>query len=85
MERKEIIQLLEQYSRGELKQDEAADQLSSMGLEELGFATIDTDRSHRTGIPEVIYSAGKTPLQVAEIADRLHKRGIPILATRATR
>lgn len=85
MDRKEIIHLLEQYSRGELKQDEAADQLSSMGLEELGFATIDTDRSQRTGIPEVIYSAGKTPLQVAEIADRLHKKGIPILATRATR
>lgn len=85
MDRNEIIQLLEQYSQGNLKQDEVADRLSSMGLEELGFATIDTDRSRRTGIPEVIYSAGKTPEQVAEIAGRLYKRGIPVLATRATR
>jgi len=85
MDRKEIIQLLEQFSQGEIKQDEVADRLSSMGLEELGFATIDTDRYQRTGIPEVIYSAGKTPKQVAEIAVRLHKRGIPILATRASR
>jgi NCAIR mutase (PurE)-related protein len=50
----------------------------------MGFATLDTDRYHRTGIPEVIYSEGKTPQQLAEIASRLHKKGIPILATRAT-
>mgnify|MGYP001827213493 CR=1 FL=1 len=85
MDRKEIIQLLEQFSQGKIKQDEAADRLSSLGLEELGFATLDTDRSSRTGIPEVIYSSGKTPKQVAEIAGRLFKRGIPILATRASR
>ncbi|MEN8204013.1 MAG: nickel pincer cofactor biosynthesis protein LarB [Bacteroidota bacterium] len=85
MDRKEIIQLLEQYSQGVIKQGEAANRLSSVGLEELGFATLDTDRAHRTGIPEVIYSEGKTPSQVTEIIDRLHKKGIPILATRATR
>ena len=39
--------------------------------------------SSRTGIPEVIYSAGKTPSQVAEIAARMNERGIPVLATRA--
>jgi NCAIR mutase (PurE)-related protein len=33
----------------------------------------------------VIYSEGKTPAQVAEIAGRMHARGIPILATRASR
>ena len=31
----------------------------------------------------MIYSSGKTPAQVAEIAERMHKRGIPVLATRA--
>jgi NCAIR mutase (PurE)-related protein len=85
MDRNQIIKLLEQFSQGEINQDEAVDQFSSMGLEELGFATIDTDRTHRTGIPEVIYSAGKTPGQVAEIAKRMHEREIPVLATRATR
>jgi NCAIR mutase (PurE)-related protein len=85
MDRNQIIKLLEQFSQGEINQDEAVDQFSSMGLEELGFATIDTDRTQRTGIPEVIYSAGKTPGQVAEIAKRMHEREIPVLATRATR
>ena len=85
MDKAEIIRLLELYSKGELKQEETAAKLSSGGLEEMGFATLDTDRHRRTGIPEVIYSEGKTPQQLAEIAGRLHARGIPILATRATR
>ena len=84
MDKVEIIRLLELFSKGELNQDEMVEKLSSLGLEELGFATIDTDRSSRTGIPEVIYSEGKTPEQVSEIAIRMHERGIPILATRAT-
>jgi NCAIR mutase (PurE)-related protein len=85
MERSEIIRLLEQYGRGELKLEEAAQRLASDGMEEMGFATLDTDRFRRTGIPEVIYSEGKTPQQLSEIAGRLYARGIPILATRATR
>jgi NCAIR mutase (PurE)-related protein len=85
MDKKEIIKLLEQYSRGELKQDEIAEKLSSPGLVEMGYATLDTDRHGRTGIPEVIYSEGKTPQQLADIAGRLHSKGIPILATRASR
>ena len=85
MDKAEIIRLLELYSKGELKLQETAAKLSSGGLEEMGFATLDTDRHRRTGIPEVIYSEGKTPQQLAEIAGRLHARGIPILATRATR
>lgn len=84
MDKVEILQLLEKFRSGELNQEEMVEKLSSRGLEELGFATIDTDRSNRTGIPEVIYSAGKTPEQVSEIALRMEKSGIPILATRAT-
>jgi NCAIR mutase (PurE)-related protein len=85
MDKTEINKLLDLFNQGELNRDETADKLSALGLEELGFATIDTDRYQRTGIPEVIYSEGKTPKQVAEIAGRMHERGIPILATRATR
>ena len=85
MDKAEIIRLLELYSKGELKLQETAAKLSSGGLEEMGFATLDTDRHRRTGIPEVIYSEGKTPQQLADIAGRLYSRGIPILATRATR
>ena len=85
MDKSEILKLLEQYSKGELKKDELAGKLASPGMEEMGFATLDTERHRRTGIPEVIYSEGKTPQQLADIAARLHSRGIPVLATRASR
>jgi NCAIR mutase (PurE)-related protein len=85
MDKAAILKLLEKYDRGELKKDELADGLRAPGLEEMGFATLDTDRQRRTGIPEVIYSEGKSPRQLADIAGRLHEKGIPILATRATR
>jgi NCAIR mutase (PurE)-related protein len=84
MDKVEINRLLELFRKGELNQGEMVEKISSAGLEELGFATIDTDRSSRTGIPEVIYSQGKTPEQVTEIASRMNERGIPILATRAS-
>ncbi|MFO7669541.1 MAG: nickel pincer cofactor biosynthesis protein LarB [Bacteroidales bacterium] len=83
MEKLEIIKLLESVRDGKLSQDEVAEQLSSQGMDSLGYAVIDTDRQKRTGIPEVIYSSGKTPKQVAEISARMNERGIPVLATRA--
>jgi NCAIR mutase (PurE)-related protein len=85
MDKNAVLRLLEQFSRGEVKQEELAEKLAHPGLEEMGFATLDTDRHRRTGIPEVIYSEGKSPGQLAEIAARLYEKGIPILATRATR
>ncbi len=85
MEKPELIKLLELFKSGELKQEDVTEKLLSRGVEELGFAAIDTDRTKRTGIPEVIYAAGKTADQVAEIAERMVERGIPVLVTRAGR
>ena len=42
------------------------------GTADLGFARLDTDRAGRTGDPEVVYGAGKTPRQVVEILRTLH-------------
>jgi pyridinium-3,5-biscarboxylic acid mononucleotide synthase len=39
---------------------------------DLGFARVDTGRAARTGDPEVVYGAGKTPEQVVEILSSLH-------------
>jgi NCAIR mutase (PurE)-related protein len=85
MDKTEIIRLLEQYKKGGLDTSETAEKLLNPGVDPLGYAAIDTDREQRTGIPEVIYSEGKTPAQVAEIALRMKERGIPVLATRAGR
>ncbi len=39
---------------------------------DLGFARLDLDRAARTGHPEVVYAAGKTPAQTTAILARLH-------------
>lgn len=41
-------------------------------LADLGFARVDLDREARTGDPEVVYGAGKSPEQVVEILEALH-------------
>ncbi|WP_246456396.1 nickel pincer cofactor biosynthesis protein LarB [Nocardioides mesophilus] len=41
-------------------------------IDDLGYARLDTGRAARTGDPEVVYGAGKTPAQVVEILTRLH-------------
>jgi len=51
---------------------------------DLGFARVDVDRARRTGDPEVIYGAGKTPEQVVELLRTLHQRH-PERAVLATR
>jgi len=56
---------------------------SAAAYERLGFAEIDHDRARRCGFPEVIYGAGKTPEEVAAIAERLWARGDRLLCTRA--
>jgi pyridinium-3,5-biscarboxylic acid mononucleotide synthase len=40
---------------------------------DLGFARLDVERAARTGDPEVVYGAGKTPEHVVELLTRLHE------------
>ena len=53
-------------------------------IADLGFARVDVDRAARTGDPEVVYGAGKTPDQVVAILRALHERH-PERAVLATR
>jgi NCAIR mutase (PurE)-related protein len=55
-------------------------------IADLGFARVDMDRAARTGDPEVVYGAGKTPDQVVAILRALHDRhpDRAVLATRLT-
>ena len=79
-----VNELLESYKEGTLSLDETLVRLKEQGIEDLGFAKIDTNRLQRTGIPEVIYSSGKTSEQVRQIAERMYNKGMDILATRAS-
>ena len=67
----------------ELAQQEIASALRDAPFEDLGFARVDHHRARRQGFPEVIYSSGKTPDQVAAIAQSIVARGSTLLATRA--
>jgi NCAIR mutase (PurE)-related protein len=80
----EISELLEAYKKGSSDLQETLLRIKEQGIEDLGFAKIDTNRLTRTGIPEVIYSSGKTEKQIRQIAERMYKSGIDILATRAS-
>jgi NCAIR mutase (PurE)-related protein len=54
------------------------------GVHDLGFARLDIDRAARTGDPEVVYGAGKTPEQVVSLLRTL-RESHPDHAALATR
>lgn len=58
--------------------------MTSKPQADLGYARVDLDRAKRCGRAEVIYSPGKLPGEVAEIAKSLRENGQGVLATRAT-
>jgi NCAIR mutase (PurE)-related protein len=53
--------------------------------ENLDFARIDHHRAVRQGVPEVVFGQGKSPSQIALIAERIVRRGHNLLVTRATK
>jgi pyridinium-3,5-biscarboxylic acid mononucleotide synthase len=77
-----LRELLERVRAGDAPVDEAVRRLKGAPFEALGgFATLDTHRALRVGMPEVVFAQGKTAAQVASIAKKLAARG-PLLVTR---
>jgi NCAIR mutase (PurE)-related protein len=74
--------LLTQIRDGTVTPEEGMTRLTSLPYEDLGFAKIDHHREMRTGMPEVIYAAGKTDEQVVAIFERMAQSGGNVLATR---
>jgi len=60
----------------------ARETLQADPCENLEFARVDHHRAVRQGFPEVIYGQGKTPAQVAAIAQAIVNRGHSLLITR---
>jgi len=74
--------LLEGVRAGAIGLDRAVTRLRGAPFESLGgFATVDTHRALRVGMPEVVFAQGKTAAQIAAIARKLAARG-PLLVTR---
>jgi hypothetical protein len=85
MDRNELRALLAAVAAGEAGVDEAVGRIAALpttGFRDLGFARVDAHRGVRTGDPEVVYGAGKTPEQVVAIMRSLTGER-PALVTRA--
>ncbi len=85
MNRLQIEALLKEVSNGSLSAEDALTRLRDLPFEDLGFAKLDHHRALRTGMPEVIFAAGKTAAQVATIFAHMAQAGGNVLATRASR
>ena len=85
MDQDHLRALFEQVRAGAVDIDAAMGRMRHMPLEDLGFAKVDHHRALRHGMPEVILAQGKTPQQVAAIAERLLANAQNVLITRATR
>jgi hypothetical protein len=84
MQKTALRALLESVKRGEVPIEQALDHLRDLPFRDLGFANVDHHRALRTGLPEVIFGAGKTLEQMVAIASELHAKGHAALITRVS-
>ncbi len=83
MDQDQLRGLLEAVRSGAVDVDAAVDRMRHLPFEDLGYAKLDHHRALRHGLTEVIFGKGKTPQQVAGIAERLLDKSANLLITRA--
>jgi hypothetical protein len=79
----ELETILKSIGDGSLSVNDAMEKLRNFTYSDLGFARIDHHRELRTGYPEIVYCAGKTPDQVKAIFTVMERNGNNIIGTRA--
>jgi NCAIR mutase (PurE)-related protein len=88
MNRLELRALLDEVQAGDITPEAAHGRILQFlrhgPFEDLGFARVDHHRSIRQGFPEVVFGPGKSPGQIAEIAERIVAAGHSLLVTRTT-
>lgn len=85
MNSSELEKILKGIKAGEVSVEEAIEKLRDFPYTDLGFARIDHHRELRTGYPEIVYCAGKTPEQVRAIFEAMESHDNNIIGTRAGR
>ena len=85
MKSEQVLDLLNKIRQGKLTPDEGLEKLKHLPFEDLGYARVDHHRTLRQGFPEVIFSPGKTPEQVAGIVKSLLRQKSNILVTRTNK
>jgi NCAIR mutase (PurE)-related protein len=82
MDERKLRRLLDGVRKGDTTVDDAVAHMKHAPFERIGdVATLDTHRTLRVGMPEVVLAESKTAAQVAAIAKQLAARG-PLLVTR---
>lgn len=86
MDRKQLLDVLDQVKAGALAPAEAAVRIGELPFREVahavGSSVIDHHRELRTGVPELVYGAGKTAAQIADTLRELARGAGGGLATR---
>jgi hypothetical protein len=82
MDEKALARLLRQVRKGTVSVDRAVARLKDLPFAELGYATLDTHRALRFGLPEVVLGEPKTVDQLLGIVAALSARKQTVLVTR---
>ena len=82
MDERALTRLLEQVRRGRTSISEAVSRLKDLPFAELGYATLDTHRALRFGVPEVVLGEPKSVDQLLGIVEALSARKQTALVTR---
>ncbi len=85
MQIERLTELLQAVQAGQTSVDAALDVLRGLPYEVVSdYARLDHHRALRTGLPEVIYGAGKTAEQIARLMERLAAANGLAVATRVS-
>lgn len=80
-----VRKLLDSLTAGELDADEVVRRLRSLPFTDMGYATIDSHRELRQGLPEAVYGPGKSAEHCVGIIGELLSSGEgPVVLSRAT-
>ena len=81
MTEKRIRESLAAVASGKSGADAAFDALKDLPFEDLEFAKLDSHRTMRRGVPEVVFGENKTVDQIAAIGTRVVKTGANLIIT----
>jgi NCAIR mutase (PurE)-related protein len=86
VDRQQLLDVLDQVRLGALSPADAVDRLRDLPYAEVAHAVgstlIDHHRELRTGVPEIVFGAGKTPEQIAGALRELARRSGGAIASR---
>ena len=82
MSRDRIFELLQEVERGEIDAEAALEELAHFPFVDTPHARVDTQRSLRQGLPEVVFGPGKTVEQIVEVVSVLAEAHESALVTR---